>query len=270
MLNIIKDIKEMRIQSANTIAIESLKYLKKIANKYDFGKKFYYVSKKLEDARPTAVGLHNCLEIIKKEKNIATIDNLINKLSNAPTIIAKNASMIFPKNRKVTILTHCHSTNVVKTIIKNKKYVKSVFVTETRPRDQGLLTAKDLLKKKIPVEYMIDSAIGYYINQIDFVLVGADALRKEGLINKIGTYPIAVVAKENKKPFYVVTSTFTLDKRNKFIIEERPKSEITNKHISGAKLHNPAFDITPWKYVSLIITEKGIHKPDKIINGDFQ
>ena len=263
--DIVNEIKALHIQSANTIALESMRYLKSIARKEGFSKKLFFEVERLERSRPTAVVLHNCLDIVRKQKRIDAIDDLIDRLKNSKKGIAKNASKIFPQKNNVTILTHCHSTNVVTSIIaaKRNRNVR-VFVTETRPRDQGLLTAKDLLNAKIPVDYIIDSAIGLYIRAVDVVLVGSDALRKEGVINKIGTYPLAVVAKENNKPVYVLSSTLALDKRKKFVIEDRPHSEITHKHLVGAKLHNPAFDITPWKYISGVVMENGIFKPSEI------
>jgi ribose 1,5-bisphosphate isomerase len=265
MPDIVNEIKALHIQSASTIALKSMYYLRSIARKEGFKERFFQEADRLEKARPTAVILHNCLDIVRKEKTMKSIENVIERLTNSKKGIAKNAVKIFPKKKNVTILTHCHSTNVVSSIISAKNFHNlRVFVTETRPRDQGLFTAKDLLNAKIPVDYIIDSAIGMYIRAVDFVLVGSDALRKEGVINKIGTYPLAVVAKENNKPFYVVSSTLALDKRNKFVIEERPHTEITHKHLIGAKLHNPAFDITPWKYVSAVIMENGIFKPNEI------
>jgi len=262
--NPVSDIKKMHIQSASTIAIISLKYLLFTAKRYGFGKKFISACNELSAARPTAVVLHNCIEKIKKEKNIQAIENLANDLKNSYSLISRNAMRLFTK-KKIVVLTHCHSTIVIG-VLKQLKKQRSieVYVTETRPKDQGILTAKELLKSRIKINYIIDSAIGDYIKNIDFILVGADALRRQGLVNKVGTYPLAVVAKENKKPFYVATSTFTVDKRKNIIIEERPHKEITHKHLKGAKIHNPAFDITSYKYISKIITEQGIFTPAQL------
>jgi methylthioribose-1-phosphate isomerase len=98
------------------------------------------------------------------------------------------------------------------------------------------------------------------------VLVGSDAMRKDGNINKIGTLTLATVAKEFKKPFYVAGDTLKLDPRKKFVIEERPASEIYQdiSSIKGAAARNPAFDLTPWKYVKRIVTEKGVLTPGNL------
>lgn len=149
-------------------------------------------------------------------------------------------------------------------MVKNKSKIKNVIVTETRPKDQGVITAKQLLKNKIKVSFIIDSAISDFIGGVDIVVVGADALRREGLVNKVGTHPLALVAKENKKPFYVITSSLTIDRRKKILMEHRPAAELHHSYLRGAKIFNPAFDITPWKYVTAVVMEKGIMKPEAI------
>lgn len=252
-------LKMMKVQSATTIAIESMKYLRSLGN---FGIKFNKECNMILKARPTAVVLSNSIERVKKYRNKEEIGKIINELENAKEKTAGNTSRIF--HRKCTVLTHCHSTFVVAALVRNKSRIKEVIVTETRPKDQGILTARELLRNKIKVSYIVDSAISDFIGKADMVVVGADALRKEGLINKVGTHPLALVAKENKKPFYVITSSFTMDSRRKFLMEQRPRSELTHKHLNGAKIFNPAFDITPWKYVTAIITEKGITKPQNL------
>jgi len=266
--NPVRDIRSMKIISANTIALVSLRYLRDVAKKYGFGKKFSSASRELINARPTAVVLHKCIEAIKKNKRIETIDKLLFDLQNSYTLISKNAQKIFPRKKKIIVLTHCHSTVVIDALIQaNKKYNIEVYVTETRPHDQGAITAKKLIKHRVKVHYIIDSALGPFMKKIDFILIGADSFRKQGLVNKIGTFPLAVFSKEHKKPFYVAASTFKIDKRKKFVIEERAGTEITHKHLKPAKIHNPAFDITPWKYVTKIITEKGIYTPKRLMAG---
>jgi len=101
------------------------------------------------------------------------------------------------------------------------------------------------------------------MKHVDLVVVGSDAVRKNGVVNKVGTSLLALAAKENKKPFYVVASTIKFDRRKKFVVEERPGSEVYKK-IKGIKIRNPAFDITDWKFVSAVVMEKGILKPEKV------
>lgn len=256
-------LRNLRIQSATTIAIESLKHLLAYTKKNGFGRKFDAECDRLLKARPTAVVLYNAIEKLRKSRNAETLSSIISGLDSSKSMAAKHSSSLF--RRKKTVLTHCHSSFVVAALVKNKARIKGVIVTETRPKDQGLITARELLKNKIKVSYIVDSAISDFIGRADIVLVGADALRREGLVNKVGTHPLALVAKENRKPFYVVTSSFTIDKRKKIIMEQRPDSEIMHRHIKGARIYNPAFDITPWKYVTGIVTENGILKPKEIL-----
>ena len=257
-------LKAMKIQGATNITIASMKHLKTFSRKNGFENKFDVECRKIIAARPTAVVLYNALTRVKKEKDWKSIDHIINDLAEAKKKTAKNAGKIFSKRE--TVLTHCHSTDVMAALVKNKSKIKEVIVTETRPRDQGIITAKELLAKKIKVSFIVDSAISDFIGKCDVVFVGADALRKEGLVNKVGTYPLALVAKENGKPFYVVTTTFAIDKRKKIFMEERPITELGHKDLRNAKIYNPAFDLTPWKYVTGVITENGISKnPRKLI-----
>jgi ribose 1,5-bisphosphate isomerase len=117
----------------------------------------------------------------------------------------------------------------------------------------------------MPVYLIIDSAVEYFIKDVDLVIVGCDAMRKEGIVNKIGTYPLAVVAKEHKKPFYVAGNTLKLDNRKKLVIEERSPHEIYVEHMKTLQVKNPAFDVTPWKFVKRVITEKGIMTPANVL-----
>lgn len=258
-MGFIENLKSLKIQSATTIAVESLKYLRAFSAKHGFGKKFGGECQRLLKARPTGVVLYNAIQMAKREKTVAGINKIIRELDHAKSAAAQHASKLF--RRRVAVLTHCHSSFVVEALVRNRSRIKHVVVTETRPKDQGLITAKQLLENKIKVYFIVDSAISDFIEGVDFVMVGADALRKEGLVNKVGTHTLALVAKENRKPFYVLASSFALDSRKKLVMEQRPASELNHKGIRGAKIFNPAFDITPWKYVTAMVTEKGVAKP---------
>ncbi|MDP6347315.1 MAG: S-methyl-5-thioribose-1-phosphate isomerase, partial [Dehalococcoidia bacterium] len=146
-----------------------------------------------------------------------------------------------------------------------------VFADETRPLLQGArLTTWELKKADIPVTLITDSMAGYFINrgEIDCVIVGADRITANGdTANKIGTYTLAVLAKENGIPFYVAAPTTTIDpdlaSGDEIPIEERGPEEVT--HIKGVaiapdgvKVANPAFDVTPHMYITALITERGV------------
>jgi len=182
-----------------------------------------------------------------------------------------------------TVLTHCNAgalacvdygtaLGVVRGAIEAGKRIR-VIATETRPLLQGArLTTFELLQDGIEVTLITDNMVGYVmkLGMVDKVIVGADRILRDGhVINKIGTYTIAVLAKEHGIPFYVAApwSTFDLETRpEEVVIEERDESEVTEiagVRIApqGVKVFNPAFDITPPEYVSAIITERGVFKP---------
>jgi methylthioribose-1-phosphate isomerase len=179
------------------------------------------------------------------------------------------------------ILTHCNAgalatagygtaLGMMRAAVEAGKRI-SVFSDETRPFLQGArLTAWELMKDGIPVTLITDNMAGYLMakGEIDCAIVGADRIAGNGdVANKIGTYSVAVLAKEHGLPFYVVapTSTFdlTLSSGNEIPIEERSANEVT--HVQGVRLapegigiRNPAFDVTPHHLVSAIVCENGI------------
>ena len=137
------------------------------------------------------------------------------------------------------------------------------------------MTAYELLKDGIPVTLITDNMVGFVMSKgmVDLVVVGADRIVRDGVFNKIGTYTIAVLAREHGVPFYVAAPSSTLDlsrTSREVIIEERSPEEVT--HIGpiriapeGVGVLNPAFDFTPMHYVTAIITEDGVFKPEELL-----
>jgi ribose 1,5-bisphosphate isomerase len=266
----VENIQNVKVQGAKEIAVYSLKFLRKFCKKNGFKLKFEVAAKVLEEARPTAVVLHNCLEILKKNRKLSTINKLIRTLEKSTEKIAKKGCKLIKPNYK--IMTHCHSGEalaVIKKAWRNGKKI-SVIATETDPLEQGVKTAKELAKAKVPITLITDNAVGYFMKDVDCVLVGSDAIRKEGVINKVGTSLLAFAAKQNKKPFYVATNTLKFDRRRKFVIEERSPKEVHKElmrpgNLRHVKIRNPAFDITLWKFITAVVTEKGILKPKQVL-----
>ncbi|MGI6712585.1 MAG: S-methyl-5-thioribose-1-phosphate isomerase [Bacillota bacterium] len=255
------------------------------------------VSQKLASTRPTAVNLFWALEridvamrqccrseelylhILEEAYAILKEDIVINKR------IGTFGAELIPQD--ATILTHCNAgafatggygtaLGVIRAAKETGKNI-SVIVDETRPLLQGArLTTFELMQDGIPVTLITDSMAGYVMKKglINLVVVGADRITAWGdVANKIGTYSVAVLAKEHGIPFYVAapTSTFdlSLESGEEIPIEERDAREI--REIMGCptapvnvQVFNPAFDVTPHHLVSAIITELGvIKKPDK-------
>ncbi|MCX6012785.1 MAG: S-methyl-5-thioribose-1-phosphate isomerase [Chloroflexi bacterium] len=180
-----------------------------------------------------------------------------------------------------TILTHCNAGSlategygtalgVIRAAKEQGKNIQ-VYADETRPFLQGArLTAWELIKEHIPVTLITDSMAGYFLKkgQINCVIVGADRIAaNDDVANKIGTYSVAVLAHENGVPFYVAAPVSTIDlsiaSGKEITIEERSAEEVTKIGgvciaPAGVNVANPAFDVTPHRYVSAIITELGI------------
>jgi methylthioribose-1-phosphate isomerase len=242
-------------------------------------------------ARPTAVNLFRAIDRMKKvaetTEDLAGIKQaLIDEAKRIPAeeeAAQKRLSQLGAELIKdgFNILTHCNTGSlatagygtalgVIKAAVEQGKKIE-VIVTETRPLLQGArLTAWELMQENIPVTLITDSMAGYFMSRlkVNCVIVGADRIAANGdTANKIGTYTLAVLAKENGVPFYVAAPTSTIDLSLKsgeeIPIEERNPEEVTS--IGGIRLApkgvtaaNPAFDITPHKYITAIITEKGV------------
>jgi methylthioribose-1-phosphate isomerase len=181
------------------------------------------------------------------------------------------------------VLTHCNAGSlatvdygtalgVIRAAIEEGKNVK-VIACETRPRLQGArLTCYELMRDNIPVTLISDTMVGYVMSRgmVDKVVVGADRIVRDAVLNKIGTYNVAVLAYEHGIPFYVAAPMSTMDQSRTSedaVIEERSPHEVTNvgsERIApeGVKVLNPAFDITPLELVDAVITEEGILRPE--------
>ncbi|UCF50011.1 MAG: S-methyl-5-thioribose-1-phosphate isomerase [Thermoplasmatales archaeon] len=242
-----------------------------------------YTAEILRKTRPTANDLFFAIDyMIEKIKNgeneLNAANEYVEDIINRCRRIGENGDKIIKDGMK--ILTHCNAgalatvdygTALATIRIAHEKGKKIfVYADETRPRLQGLLTDWELEEEKIPHAVIADNAAGYFMKngEIDMVITGADRIAKNGdFANKIGTYEKAVIAKENNIPFYVAAPISTFDKSiedgSQIKIEERDRKElavINEKTImpEWTKVRNPAFDVTPSKYVTGYITEEKI------------
>jgi methylthioribose-1-phosphate isomerase len=292
-----KAIKELKVRGAPTIGVAAAYGLVlgalqiKTENSTEFFKEFHSVVNTIVSTRPTARNLFKAVErmefSIANEKDVHKIKEILiagainmhreeiaatHKLSEIGAALLKDGD---------TILTHCNAGSLATTgygtalgvIIRAHDQGKKieVYATETRPLCQGArLTTWELQKAGVPVTLITDSMAGYFMNrgEIHCVITGADRIVANGdAANKIGTYTLAVLAKENRIPFYIAAPTSTIDISLKMgsdiPIEERNGEEVTK--IRGVQIApdnipvaNPAFDVTPNEYITAIITEKGI------------
>ncbi len=215
-------------------------------------------------------------ELIAEAQQIRVEDIAINES------IGRNGAALIPDGK--TVLTHCNAgalatagygtaLGVIRAAVASGKHI-DVLADETRPFLQGArLTVWELQHDHIPATLITDNMAGHFLHsgRVGCVIVGADRIAANGdVANKIGTYSLAVLAKENGIPFYVAAPISTLDlslaSGDQIPIEQRPAAEVT--HVQGipvapegTTVENPAFDVTPHRYVTAIVTERGVARP---------
>jgi len=300
--DVIRGIREMVIRGAPAIGVAAAMGLAlgarsiRTRSPEAFQKRFHEMAGEMAEARPTAVNLRWAVERMARlvEENegrpVREVQEALRRESEK--ILAEDIAINRAMGRhgqelvppKAAILTHCNAgalatggygtaLGVIRAAHEAGKAV-TVIADETRPWLQGLrLTAFELMEEGIPVTVIADSAAGSLMRrgEIDLVVTGADRIAANGdVANKIGTYSVAVLARENRIPFYVAAPLSTIDSRIRsgetIPVEERNPREVThfgNRRMGpeGVAARNPAFDITPARYVSAIITEKGVLRP---------
>jgi methylthioribose-1-phosphate isomerase len=299
---VIAAIRDMAIRGAPAIGIAGAMGLalgaRSIqAKEYEtFRGEFMKMAAEMELARPTAVNLRWSVERMRalvegmRESGVGEIKAALTRESKSilerdietNRRIGQHGLVLIPD--KATILTHCNAgalatggygtaLGVIRAAHEAGKDIR-VIADETRPLLQGLrLTTFELMQAKIPAAVIVDGAAGYLMSKgrVDLVITGADRIASNGdVANKIGTYQVAVTAKENRIPFYVAAplSSFdiTLQRGDQIPIEERDPREVVTfagRELGpeGVRAFNPAFDITPSKYISAIVTEQGVIRP---------
>jgi methylthioribose-1-phosphate isomerase len=262
-----------------------------------FAAEFYKICEAMAATRPTAVNLFWAIERMKRSfasaaeagESVEQIKDRLDREAQAihDEDVASCRAMgafgaeVVPHDAR--ILTHCNAgalatagygtaLGVIRGAVEAGKHV-AVFADETRPFLQGArLTAWELVRDGIDTTVITDNMAGALMSQgrVNFVVVGADRIAANGdTANKIGTYGVAVLAREHGIPFYVAAPLSTIDLKtpdgSRIPIEERNAKEVT--HISGARLAaegaavwNPAFDVTPHRFIAGIITERGIFR----------
>lgn len=253
------------------------------------------IAKTLAETRPTAVNLFWGIDQVRAlYDKLAAANTPIPEIKTAVVALAQrlydedianckqlgaNGADLLPTEG--TVLTHCNAgalaacgygsaLGVIRAAVERGHKI-DVFADETRPFNQGTrLTAWELTKDNIPTTLICDNMAGYFMGQgrIKAVVVGADRIAANGdTANKIGTYSVAILAKEHGVPFYIAAPFNTIDPNTPngaaIPIEERAAREVT--HVNGVQvtpdgvgIRNPAFDVTPAKYITAIITERGV------------
>ncbi len=300
---VIKEIKSIKIQGATNIAKASIGALLELSQKYKKGatnvflKEIEQGASKLAWARPDEPLNQNLLNYllvkIKKDKSGKIEEKIVNFqvfCQEALDLIAKNEEKITAngikliekiykkKKTPVIIFTHCNSSSVARILIGAHKagIPIKVYDSETRPRFQGRILAKHLTEAGLDVAMMTDSAAPFVISKndpdkidIDLVIIGADVVGLDGsVLNKIGSYSLALAAKNAGVPFYVAASLLKarrdIASYKEIKIEKRDPAELWQRSLKGLKVINYAFDTVPPEYVEGLITEFGIIKPKNV------
>jgi translation initiation factor 2B subunit (eIF-2B alpha/beta/delta family) len=261
-LKICNDIKSVKIQGARNVAKKALYAYSLIPTKKS--------KKTLLSLRPTEPMLSNALKKIDKEP----YENIIKHFDEAQSKI--NGAILKIIRQNEVIFTHCHSTNVINALIFSKKKGKKfqVYNTETRPLFQGRKTSRELAKAGIRVTQFVDSALANAIereNKKDKIyatkiFLGADALIKEGIINKVGSKAISELASFHKIPIYIIADSWKFTNK-RVPIEQRPLNEVWDKAPKNIKIKNPAFEFVPKKYITKIVSELGVLRYDDFIKN---
>ncbi|OPX63153.1 MAG: Ribose 1,5-bisphosphate isomerase [Methanoregula sp. PtaU1.Bin006] len=281
-------IKSMEIRGAGRIARAAAEALRdhaqtlKAKDLQAFKKEMERSARVLIATRPTAVSLPNAVHIVMRglgdertveEARAALVrraDGFIDSSRHAVEKIAQFGARHIRDGD--TILTHCNSEVALGCIIEAHRQGRDieVFATEVRPRNQGHITIRTLNDAGIRTNFIVDSAVRSFINDVDLVIVGADAVTVNGaVVNKIGTSQVAHTAKEARVNMIVATETYKFAPRTvmgEFIdIEERGPDEVlpeaVRKTLPNVTVRNPAFDVTPPEFIDLIVTEAGAIPP---------
>lgn len=286
---IAKEISELKIQGARNIAIAAIEALIELSKltesktKKEFLIELYEGQKLLVNSRETEPLMRNAIKwIINQieksiEKEVLLLSKIVKSSANEfLKNLEKSKAQIANIGKKRVrnnsiILTHCHSSTVTQLLIDASKEGKKfeVYCTETRPVFQGRITARELIENGIKTTLIVDSAARSVVKEVDLVVVGADAITSEGnVINKIGTSAIALIAKEARKPFYVVSELLKFDPGTVCgdyeTIEERDPSEVWKNAPRNLIVRNPAFDVTRRDFIHGIICEHGVITPHSI------
>jgi len=282
-------IKNMEIRGAGRIARAAVEALADYARNLDasepetFKREMQRAADTLTGTRPTAVSLPNAVRSVMR-----ALDSFESVEAARDAVLARAAEFVDHSEHAVeriaeigarhisdgdVLLTHCNSEAALGCILEAHRQGKEieVYATEVRPRGQGLITIRTLNDAGIRTNYIIDSAVRYFINDVDLVIVGADAIAVNGaVVNKIGTAQIAHAANEARTNVIVAAETYKFAPRTilgeLIEIEERDPYEVLPREeaerLPFVRVRNPAFDVTPAEYIDLIVTEQGAIPPE--------
>lgn len=230
------------------------------------------VGRKLIKAQPSMAPLFNLVNTVLS--SVDTAEDAKEARNTAKAAAQNFATAVSVRGEKIglealslisdgsTVLTHSHSSTVLGAFLLARARGRGfqVLCTESRPMEEGQELARELAQEGIEATLIIDSAVSHFVSQVDVVMVGADSISRPGLVNKIGTYGVALASTAHEVPFYTLCGT------EKFLpldypyleIQQKDPREVWDDYPEGVTVVNYYFDVTPLEYVSGLVTEKGI------------
>lgn len=192
------------------------------------------------------------------------LGRLAKHISLAPKRIAHYLSRVLPSGGRILTLSYSSTVTGVLKELKRRGKRLEVVVMESRPMLEGRRTARELARAKIRTTLIADAALGEYAKHVDAAVLGADTVYSDGsTVNKVGTFPVAVCCRELRKPLFVLTdsSKMSTEHASSFSIEEKMPGELIRGRYPGLMVKNFYFELTPAKYITAIVSEKGIVLP---------
>lgn len=279
--SVVRKIKLLEVQGAEHIgllAVESfLSECFEHSKTPSFTKHMFGIRRLLESSRPTEPFLQNAFRFIFQGISFSTpsitafSSLVIHSREFLNFVHQHHEQYILFASKKIcsngVILTHCHSSSVVDSLVFawNSKKRFNVRNTETRPLFQGRITASQLAKNNIPVTHFVDSGFNHALDGADIVLLGCDAITHDGVVNKIGSGVLAELSRLRDIPLYIVTDSLKVDLFHSWsneLVEHRSGDEVWSNAPAKIKIHNPAFELIPKLDITGIVSEFGILSHD--------
>lgn len=283
-------IKKLQVQGARNVAIAAVQAMQTLAKQTKAKTKTRFLSelkeaqKILAATRETEPLMRNAMHYLIAQAQSANTEKVA-KLSQTVDLAASQFLADLAASREriaeigakrihdgTVVFTHCHSSTVTRLLAKAKADGKKfkVICTETRPAFQGRITAREMVELGVETTFIVDSAARTFMDSVDLVIVGADAITSEGnIVNKIGTSGLAVLAHEARVPFYVVSELLKFNPETLGgeceKIEQRNPAEVWSDAPAKLIVRNPAFDVTRNRYIHGLICEEGIIAPQIIV-----
>jgi translation initiation factor 2B subunit (eIF-2B alpha/beta/delta family) len=275
----VEEIAEMQTHSSSVVAVKAARALadlteREFATVEEYERSLARNAQALRRANPSHASLHNAMtDVVESVEDAApadvaaakaatmdAIDRVVDTIEAGKHEAADEAAAYLDDGQ--TILTHDYSSTVLEAVeaaTQDGKYLEA-YVTEARPRYLGRKTARQLAAMdRVETHLLADSAAGYYMTEVDVVVVGMDCIVGDTLYNRVGTFPIAATAARCDVPVVVVGSAAKIIEDG-FVFENefRSPSEVMREPAEGFSVENPAYDATPVELVDAVITDDGV------------